>query len=275
MTSSVATPAPRLSALRLVSFVTSARDAVRVGLLTPDANHIVDLEPLGITDALEAIDALDVLRQTAGAIIHGAARIALPVATVHLVAPIPLVRSVVQNGADAHGPRFMDPVTLHGPGGHISRTEAATAAVGLAAVVGVTVAAGSAPSDDDLDAALTGTTLVLGCLRDGDDGVPALQPVALGPFVAVPRRRPESLVCALVAPLAPDAAPDVQVIVPAPTGDAFFVLARAALRSHTLRAGDVLTIFPEAPPARHADVAGGSWLRLSAPGLGTLSVAVR
>ena len=40
----------RLSTLRLVSFIPRQRDAVHVGLLTPDAQHVVDLAHLGITE---------------------------------------------------------------------------------------------------------------------------------------------------------------------------------------------------------------------------------
>jgi hypothetical protein len=63
---------------------------------------------------------------------------------------------------------------------------------------------------------------------------------------------------------------------PAPLDADFFALARAALRSHTLRPGDLITIFPEAAaPDQQSPVSGGSWVRVSAPGLGTLSLVVR
>ncbi len=286
MTSQATASATRLSALRLVSFVPAARDAVHVGLLTPDAQHVIDLAPLGVTDALEAIDAIDMLRRAAGAIVHGDARRAIPVQGLHLVAPIPLVRSVVQAsalpgrvpqghplGTDAL--RFLDPATLHGPGGHISRIEAESASVGLGTVVGSTLAAGAVISDDELDEALIGSVLMLGCARRGDDGGPECHPVAFGPFVAVPRRRPESLVCSRVAPLAPGAPADRQRVVTAPSDADVVALARRALRSHTLRPGDVLTIFPDVLMTAQDAVAGGSWVRCSAPGLGTLSIAVR
>ena len=278
MTSPATASVPRLSALRLVSFVPAARDAVHVGLLTPDAQHVIDLAPLGVTDALDAIDQLDMLRRAAGAIVHGDARLALPLQGLHLVAPIPLVRTVVQDGAAA-APRFLDPATLHGPGGHISRAEAATAVVGLGAVLGRTLAARAGvtdePSDDELQAALIGSVLVLGCTGVGDDGLPARIPIALGPYLAVPRRRPDSLRCTWVAPLAPHAVPDLRQMCAAPDDAAVLALARRALQSHTLRPGDVLTIFPDVPVITLDAVAGGSWVRSSAPGLGTLSIAVQ
>lgn len=275
MTSSATAPVTKLSALRLVSFIPAERDAVHVGLLSPDAQHVVDLSGLGITDALEALDRLDMLRQTAGAIVHGAARTAFSTSAVHLVAPIPLVRSVVQR-AGAAMPLFADPVTLHGPGGHLGRSDAVRACAGLAAVVGTTLDAGSSPDDDALDRALIGTVLVLGWPQPGHDDLPELRPGAVGPYVAVPRRRPETLVLTHVAPLAPDAATDRKRSVAAPGDAEFFALARAALASHTLRPGDLLTIFPQVTtPVDEHPLAGGSWVRLSAPGLGTLSLAVR
>jgi hypothetical protein len=274
VTGPATTVAPRLSALRLVSFVPHARDAVHVGLLTPDAQQVVDLTHLGITDALEAIEQLDMLRQTAGAIVHGAARSAHAVSGLHLVAPIPLARSVVQVAGEP-APRFADPTTLHGPGSHLGRKESAGVRVGLAAVVGATVEATPACPDETLEQALVGSVVVLGWPQDGPDGTPVLMPGAVGPFVAVPRRRPESVLITRVAPLAPDPAADEQLVIPAPDESAFFVLARAALRTHTLRPGDLLTIFPPEPVAvERAPLAGGSWVRVSAPGLGTLSLAV-
>ena len=39
--------APALSALRLVCFVPHERDAVHVGLLSPDAQQVVDLASFG------------------------------------------------------------------------------------------------------------------------------------------------------------------------------------------------------------------------------------
>ncbi len=271
MTSPATTPATRLSALRLVSFVPAERDAVHVGLLSPDAQQVIDLSGLGITDALEAIGQLDLLRQTAGAIVHGAARTAFDTSDVHLVAPIPLVRSVVQ-GAGA--PVFADPVTLHGPGGHLGRDHARAARAGMAAVVGATLDARSTPDDETLDRALVGTVLVLGWPQQGHDGLPEIAPGAVGPYVAVPRRKPETLILTHVAPLLPGAPPDRKAAVAAPGDAEFFTLARRALASHTLRPGDLLTIFPQSaePPE---PVTGGSWVRLSGPGLGTLSLAVR
>jgi hypothetical protein len=196
---------------------------------------------------------------------------------VHLVAPIPLVRSVVLTGG-SDAPVFTDPATLHGPGGHLGRDDAAAARGGLAAIVGETLEARSDPDDAALDRALIGTVLVLGWPQLGHDGAPELLPGAVGPFVAVPRRRPDSVILTQVAPLAPDAPADRKVSTSAPGDDAFFALARRALASHTLRPGDLLTIFPvltESPVQAAMPVPGGSWVRLSAPGLGTLSLAVR
>ena len=294
-----ATTSPRLSALRLVSFVPAERDAVRTGLLTPDAAHVIDLAGLGITDALEALDQLPMLRQAAGAIIHGAARVALPVQGLHLVAPLPMARSVVhpefgdsapapESGEGARIPElahhhrisealhFADPATLHGPGGHLSRAEAGQAAVGLAAVVGDVIRAGVTPDDATLAAALVGTVLVIGWPRSSDGEAPHLVPGAIGPFLAVPRRQPESLTLTLVAPLDASGAPEVRHTLPAPPPDAFHALAREAARTHALQPGDLLTIFPRvATGLSRPQVAGGSWVRASAPGLGTLSLAVR
>lgn len=265
----------RLSALRVVSFVPHERDAVHVGLLTPDAQRVVDLAPLGIGDALEAIEQLAMLRQTAGAIVHGAARTAFALPSVHLVAPIPLVRSVVL-ARGMSTPHFADPATLHGPGGHLDRGDAAGAQVGLAAVVGGTLAAGSEPSDASLDLLLAGTVLVLGWPHLGPTGDPLVLPGAVGPFLAVPRRRPESLLLTHVAPLMVNASPDEKLSCLAPSDAEFFELARTAVRSHTLRPGDLLAIFPgDAPSPDARAVPGGSWVRVSAPGLGTLSLAVR
>ncbi len=277
--------APSLSALRLVSFVPHQRDAVHVGLLSPDAQQVVDLAGFGITDALEAIAQLDMLRRAAGAIMHGAARNAFAVSAVHLVAPIPLARSVVQ-ASPAGVPQFADPTTLHGPGGHLSRDDAQRAQVGMAAIVGATLAARTPVDDDALDAALVGSVLVLGWPQDGPGGERLLLPGAVGPFAAVPRRRPESLVITRVAPLsaAPlsaavlSAAPaaDDKVKLAAPDGPEFLAVARAALRTHTLHPGDLITIFPASTVATDRPaVSSGSWVRVSAPGLGTLSLAVR
>ena len=294
-----ASTAPRLSALRLVSFVPAARDAVHAGLLTPDAAHVIDLAGLGITDALEALDQLPMLRQAAGAIIHGAARVALPVQGLHLVAPLPMARSVVhpEFGDSAPVPEsgdsapirdvvrdhripealhFADPATLQGPGGHLSRAEAGQAAVGLAAVVGEVIRAGAKPDDETLDAALVGTVLVIGWPRSTDGEPPHLVPGAIGPFLAVPRRQPESLTLTSVAPLDAAGAPDVRHTLPAPPPAAFHALAREAMRTHALQPGDLLTIFPrDVSGLPRPPVAGGSWVRVSAPGLGTLSLAVR
>jgi len=269
--------ATRLSALRLVSFIPHERDAVHVGLLSPDAQQIIDLSSLGITDALEALDQLDMLRRAAGAIIHGPARTAFATGAVHLVAPIPLVRSVVRTGGH-DAPVFTDPATLHGPGGHLGRDDAVAARGGLAAIVGEMLEARSDPDDATLDRALIGTVLVLGWPQLGHDGAPEMRPGAVGPFVAVPRRRPDSVILTQVAPLASDAPADRKVSTSAPGDDAFFDLARRALASHTLRPGDLLTIFPalgKSPEQASMPVPGGSWVRLSAPGLGTLSLAVR
>ncbi len=267
--------APALSALRLVSFVPHERDAVHVGLLTPDAQHIVDLAGVGITDALEAIEQLDMLRRAAGAIMHGAALNAFAVSAVHLVAPIPLARSVVQASPGSVS-QFAEPTTLHGPGGHLGRDDARGARVGVAAIVGTTIAARAAVDDDALDAALIGSVLVLGWPQDGPGGERLLLPGAVGPFAAVPRRRPESLVLTCVAPLSATPVADGKVVLAAPDGAQFVDVARDALRSHTLRPGDLITIFPASVVATDRPVVtGGSWVRVSAPGLGTLSLAVR
>jgi hypothetical protein len=293
----------RLSALRLVSFIPANRDAVHVGMLTPDATRVVDLSTLGIEDAHDGLAQLPLLRRTAGAIIHGGVHQALDVRTVHMVAPIPLARCVVHTG-DASAPIFADPTTLHGPGSALSRGDAQTARAGLATVVGETLAARTPVDDNALDAALIGTTLVLGWVRTGPDGNPQLLPGAIGPFVAVPMRQPESVICTLVAPIpvapsisasnadsehaesanvaSPNAGAslaDHKHQMPAPGADAFRRLARAALASHTLHAGDLLTIFPAGADAGSgaADAFAptpGSWIRVSAPGLGTLSLAV-
>ena len=276
-----------LSALRLVSFIPHARDAVHAGLLTPDARQVVDLAHFGINDALDAFEHLAMLRQTAGAIVHGAARTVFAVGDVHLVAPIPLVRSVIRVG-DRSAPHFADPATLHGPGGHLGRIEAAGARVGLAAVVGEILETTHRCPDDQLEQALSGSVLVIGWPHAGPDGAPMLMPGAIGPFVAVPRRRPESLMLTHVAPLDAHGTPDTKQAMPAPADAAFMTLAREALRTHTLRPGDLLTIFPQHEPERPLDdavehggalqgtpIAGGSWIRASAPGLGTLSLAVR
>jgi hypothetical protein len=275
VTSSAADVAPALSALRLVSFVPHARDAVHVGLLSPDAQHVIDLAGLGITDALEAIEQLDMLRRAAGAILHGAARHAFAVSAVHLVAPIPLARSVVQDSPNS-APRFADPSTLHGPGGHVSRDDAWRARVGMAAIVGTTIEARARIEDAALDAALIGSMLVLGWPQDGPGGERMLLPGAVGPFAAVPRRRPESLMLTRVAPLSATPPADEKEALSAPDGAQFVAVARAALRSHTLRSGDLITIFPaNVVPTDRPPVTGGSWVRVSAPGLGTLSLAVR
>jgi hypothetical protein len=274
MTSVVLPQTPRLSSLRLVSFVPAERDAVHVGLLTPDAEQVVDLTYLGIADALEALEQLLMLRQAAGAILHGAARTAHPVSRVHLVAAIPLVRSVVRDGDGSL--HFADPATLQGPGGHLGRREAARSRVGLAAVVGETIAATSLCPDEVLDRALIGTLIVLGWPQQTHELEAVLRPGAIGPFVAVPRRKPESVVLTRVAPIGTEDAHDAQQIIAAPTEAEFFALARAALRSHTLRPGDLLTIFPgEAATEDPAPMIAGSGVRVSAPGLGTLSLAVR
>ena len=267
--------APRLSTLRLVCFVPHERDAVHVGLLTPDAQRVVDLLHLGVTDMAEAFEQLPMLRQAAGAIIHGAASTSFAVSDVHLVASVPMARSVVQV-AEGAAPRFADPSTLQGPGGHLSRTESAAARVGIAAVVGETIDATADCADELLERALIGSVVVLGWPQAGPDGAPELRLGAAGPFVAVPRRRPESVMITRVAPVGEADAPDAQHILPAPDAAQFFALARAALRSHTLQPGDLLTIFPADPAsATNAPMTAGSWVRVSAPGLGTLSLAVR
>jgi hypothetical protein len=273
--STAADTVTRLSAVRLVSFIPPERDAVHVGLLALDAQSVIDLAPLGITDALEALAQLGMLRHAAGAILHGAARTAYDIRTVHLVAPIPLARSVTQR-ADGTGPHFADPTTLHGPGSALGRSAAASAQPGLAAIVGTTIDARSNCTDADLDAALIGTLLVLGWPQADHTGSELLVPGAVGPFVAVPCRNPESLVITRVSPLAESALPDRKVLVPAPDRVAFHALARAAIRSHTLRTGDLLAIFPPGADAGGGStMAAGSWVRVSAPGLGTLSLAVR
>ncbi len=265
----------RLSALRLVSFIPPARDAVHVGLLSLDATQVIDLAPFGITDALEALAQLDMLRRAAGAIVHGATRTAFAIDAVHLVAPIPLARSVVAApGADA--PHFADPTTLHGPGSHLARPDAAAAQGGLAAVVGATIESRADLTEAMLEEALVGTLVVLGWPQAGHDQATVLVPGAVGPFVAVPRRSPESILLRRVAPLGASAVADDSISVRAPDRPAFHALARSALRSHTLRPGDLLAIFP--PVSEDSDrppMSAGSWVRVSAPGLGTLSLAVR
>lgn len=287
MSSTVTESVTRLSALRLVSFIPAERDAVHVGLLTLDAQQVVDLAPLGITDALEALDQLDMLRRAAGAIMHGASRTAFDMQAVHLVAPIPLARSVVhrvKHDAVHHAVQasndgvlhFADPTTLHGPGSLLSREEAGAARGGLAAVVGTTIDARTECPDALLDAALIGTLLVLGWPQPGHDGEPVLTTGAVGPFVAVPRRAPESLILTRVAPLSVVPTPDRREQFAAPDRAAFHALARAAIRSHTLRPGDLLTIFPAGSETSDGQpMSAGSWVRVSAPGLGTLSLAVR
>ncbi len=275
MTGPVTDVAPRLSTLRLVSFVTHERDAVHVGLLTPDAEFVVDLAHLGISDVLEALDQLGMLRQAAAAILHGAAGTSHAVSQVHLVASVPLARSVVQQSSDST-PRFVDPSTLHGPGGHLGRPDAAAARAGLAVVVGATIDATANCADEVLERALIGSVIVLGWPQPGPDGAPELRVGAVGPFVAVPRRRPESVMLTQVAPIGMPDTPHAQQILPVPDESQFFALARAALRSHTLRPGDLITIFPnEAVVAVQSPMLAGSWVRVSAPGLGTLSLAVR
>ncbi len=275
MTGSLSADHLKRSALRLVSFVPAARDAVHVGLLTPDAEQVIDLAPLGISDALEALEQLDMLRGAAGAIIHGAARVAAPVNGLHLVAPIPLVRSVVLTSEPDFDPLFLDPVTLHGPGGHLSRNDARSVRAGLGTIVAKTIEATAVCADEVLDAALVGTTLVLGWDQPGHDGLAVTQPGAIGPFIAIPRRRPESLILSHVAPLGAADGTDRRRTSAAPREEAFFDLARRALRSHTLRPGDLLTIFPDDANPGENPVLGGSWVRVSAPGLATLSLAVR
>lgn len=275
--------APRLSALRLVSFIPRERDAVHVGLLTLDATQVVDLTPLGITDAYEALAQLPLLRRTAGAIVHGGARVAFDVQSVHLVAPIPLARSVVHDAVSG-ALEFADPTTLHGPGSAITGDVAATARGGLAAVVGATIDHRSDATDDALDDALVGTLLVLGWEQLGPSGDPIVLPGAVGPFMAVPARSPETVIVSRIAPLAVGPVADQKAQLPAPDRAAFRALARTALRTHTLRPGDLLAIFPAlttamapaaAEPVGTTHVAAGSWIRVSAPGLGTLSLAVR
>ena len=266
--------AEQLSTLRLVCFVTKDRDAVHVGLLTPDAQHVVDLAHLGITDVLEALDQLEMLRRAAGAIVHGPARTAYPVSDVHLVASVPLARSVVQTDASS-SVSFADPTTLHGPGGHLSRADARVARAGLAAVVGETIDASMHVSDETLDRALIATTIVLGWPQAGPEPETVLRPGAVGPFVAVPRRHPESVVVTRVAPIGTADEANAKQLLPAPGDPDFFAVARAALRSHALRPGDLIAIFPADPAqTERGPVSGGSWLRVSAPGLGTLSLAV-
>jgi hypothetical protein len=276
VSSASAEPVARLSALRLVSFVPAERDSVHVGLLSPDALHVIDLAPLGINDAHEAIEQIDMLRQTAGAIVHGAARTAFEVKRVHLVAPVPLVRSVIA-GDGAQPIDFADPATLHGPGGHISRTDAATARAGLGVVIGRTIEATLHCADETLDAAIIGSVVVLGWAHTGHAGETVVRPGALGPFLAVPRRAIATLTLTRVCPVVDAGAADDVEQVPAPGADAFVALARAALRTHTLRPGDLLTIFPPSPAdeVARAPMLPGSWVRVSAPSLGTLSIAVR
>jgi hypothetical protein len=271
-----ATPvADRLSAVRLVSFIPASRDAVRVGLLSLDATEVIDLAPFGMNDALEALAQLEMLRRAAGAIVHGPTRTAFAIDRVHLVAPIPLARSVVA-AEDTGALHFADPSTLHGPGSHLSRTDAAAARGGLAAVVGATLTAGSELSDAMLDDALIGSVVVLGWPQPGHDEANLVAPGAVGPFLAVPQRSPESILLRRVAPLAASAAADEIVSVAAPDRSAFRELARSALRSHTLRPGDLLAIFPALPDvADRPPMLPGAWVRVSAPGLGTLSLAVR
>ncbi len=265
----------RLSAVRLVSFIPANRDAVHAGLLSLDATEVIDLAPFGLTDALEALAQLDMLRRAAGAIVHGPTRAAFATESVHLVAPIPLARSIVAgHGTDVL--HFADPTTLHGPGSQLSRTDAAAARGGLAAVLGTTLAAGSELTDGMLDDALVGSMVVLGWPQLGHDQATVLAPGAVGPFLAVPRRSPESILLRRVAPLAASALADETVRVAAPDRRAFHALARSALRSHTLRPGDLLAIFPhESEAAGRPPMLPGSWVRVSAPGLGTLSLAVR
>jgi hypothetical protein len=272
----VVAPRQALSALRLVSFVPPERDGVRVGMLTPDAQRVIELTPLGIADALDAITQLPMLRQAAGAIVHGSGGDSFPIADVHLVGAMPLARSVVRVGS-ASAIEFSDPTTVHGPGGHVGRADAAHSRAGLACVVGEELAARSQPDDADLDRALVASLVVLGWPQQGPTDALVLRVGAVGPYAGVPRRHPETLTHALVAPLGAHATvPDVRATVSAPTDAEFFALAREALTSHTLRAGDLLTIFPDVAPQATAEaVAGGTWVRVSAPGLGTLSLAVR
>lgn len=272
----VASTAPeRLSAIRIVSFVTAARDAVRVGLLTSDAAHVVDLTALGIADAFDAVSAVPMLRRTAGAILHGSAPGRLPVQDVHLVAPVPMARSVVRGPAGV-APVFADPGTFQGPGGHLGGDEARHAAVGLGVIVGALMAAAPAADAASVDAALAGTVLVVGWPQPGPGGERMLLPGAIGPYLAVPCRQPDTLHRTQVPPLlagAPAVA-DVRHAVPAPTVADFVALARHARLTHTLQPGDLLVIFPDAAGA-DGPVPAGSWIRGSAPGLGTLSLAVR
>jgi hypothetical protein len=274
VSSMTADAAPTLSALRLVSFIPAERDAVHVGLLSMDAMHVIDLAPLGITDALEALDQLPLLRQSAGAILHGAARSAFEVRHVHLVAPVPLARSVI--ALSVGRTEFADPTTLHGPGSTVGRGEAGAALGGLAAVVGRTLEARTTPTDAELETALVGSVLVLGWPQvDAADQL-RIMPGAIGPFVGVPVREPDTITVTRVPPPTQVTAPDRKDIRPAPVPAEFRRLARAALMSHTLRPGDLLTIFPAAPAAEPtAPMMPGTWIRVSAPGLGTLSLAVR
>ncbi len=276
MTGVATDTAAALSALRLVSFIPADRDAVHVGMLTPDATQVVDLTPLGIVDAYDALAQLGLLRRTAGAIIRGAARVSFNVESVHLVAPVPLARSVVHDAALA-GLVFADPTTLHGPGSALAREAALSARGGLAVVLGETIEAGSVLSDAALDAAFSGTVLVLGWEQMGPSGHPALLPGAIGPFLAVPQRSPESVIVTHVAPLSSNPAPDQKLQLAAPDSAAFRTLARTALDTHTLRPGDLLTIFPAVPHTMHTSsvVSAGAWIRVSAPGLGSLSLAVQ
>ena len=149
------------------------------------------------------------------------------------------------------------------------------ARAGLAVVVGETIEASKDVPDERLDRALLATTIVLGWPQTGPEREPVLLPGAVGPYVAVPRRHPESVVITRVAPLGLPNDVIAQQLLPAPGDLDFFAVARAALRSHALRPGDLLTIFPADPlETVRAPMAAGSWIRVSAPGLGTLSLAV-
>jgi hypothetical protein len=265
-----------LSALRIVSFVPLERDAVHVGLLASDAQHVVDLVPLGINDVLDALTQSGTLRQTAGAIMHGAARTELPVRQVHLVAPIPMARSVVFDG-DTDEIVFADPTTLHGPGGHLRPTDAAHARVGLAAVVGETLSAAEHPDEHDIQRALIGSLLVLGWSQEAPGGAVRVLPGAIGPFVALPLRHPDSLALTLSSPDLSAAPSDAERRrdARAPVQADFVALARRALTTHSLRTGDLLVIFPARARISNVPIRVGFWVRASAPGLGTLSLAVR
>jgi hypothetical protein len=276
------TSAVPLSALRIVSYVPLERDAVHVGLLSSDAQHVVDLAPLGFGDAFDALARTDTLRRTAGAIMHGAARQQTPVRQVHLVAPIPMARSVVRHGTTERV-QFAEPTTLHGPGSHLTREHAASAVPGLAAVVGSTLHASSSPDQAELDDALIGSLLVMGWAHDPPDAsdspaVPAtILAGAVGPFVGVPLRHPDSLTIARISPEQSDlaATTDEHHDVVAPRAEEFVALARQALATHSLHAGDLLVIFPGIVSPSTLRMRAGCWVRVSAPGLGTLSLAVR